>query len=187
VSKGTELRLDPDGVDLIFGLPHQRPNLYAFHPQPDHVIKLWQTFLENVNPLTKILHVPTFHKVILDTSADLQKVSRSTEALMFAIYSCTVVSMSDDECKESIGEPKARLLVRWRCACQQALMSAGLLHSSDLVVLQAFVLYLVCIRLVSDFPVRSGAGAPLSARCSAARLSRPFSQRVSAGAAPSLV
>jgi cell division protein FtsX len=75
-------------------------NLKSLHPLPSQIPFYWQTFLENVNPLVKILHVPTMNKTIKEVQNNLESLSKSTEALMFAIYFATITSMNGTEVRE---------------------------------------------------------------------------------------
>ncbi|CAI7616584.1 unnamed protein product [Penicillium glandicola] len=124
--------------------------LTELHPNPLNIFKLWQAFLENVNPLTKIIHAPTVQQQILDAMSDLPKVSREVEALMFAIYCISLVSMQAEEVEKSLGESKKALLSKCRRGAQLAFKNASLLRTSSSVVLQAFMLYLLCMRSFSD-------------------------------------
>lgn len=63
---------------------------------------------------------------------------------MFGIYCMAVCSMTQDECSSIFGEDVNTLLARYQAGARQALSRAGLLRSSDMTILQAFVLYLVC-------------------------------------------
>ena len=82
-------------------------------------------------------------KQILEASGDLDNVSKALEALMFAIYSSAVNSMTEEECQRMIGEARLTLLDRYTFATHQALLRAKFLKTSDIVLLQAFVLFLV--------------------------------------------
>lgn len=113
------------------------------------IFRLWQTFLDNVNPLVKILHTPTVQQLVLEASGNLKAVSKSMNALMFAIYVSAVNSLSNAECEGMIGQGKSVLLAKYYLGTQQALISAAFLKSSDMVVLQAYVLFLVSWRLFS--------------------------------------
>ena len=124
--------------------PSQKKSLTSLHPNPLHIFKLWQTFLQNVNPLTKLLHTPTAQQQILEATSDLAGISKEFEALMFCIYCLAVVSLSDKEVQNSFGEEKPVLLARYRRGAQLALAKAGILRTSSIVMLQAFLLYLVC-------------------------------------------
>lgn len=122
--------------------------LRSFHPQPIHIFRLWQTCLDSVNPLAKLFHAPTVQQMILEASCDLDRVPVSTEALMFAIYLSSVTSLKDEDCKSIMGEQRDVLLTRFSYATQQALINASVLKTSNLVVLQAFTLFLVGLTLL---------------------------------------
>ncbi|KAK1138735.1 hypothetical protein N8T08_002044 [Aspergillus melleus] len=138
-----------DESGLIFG-PPGRTTLSSIHPNPVHIFKLWQTFLENVNPLIKILHAPVVQQQILEAAGDLHAVSKEMEALMFSIYCISVISLGEDEVKRSYGESRATLISRYKRSTETALRNAGLLKTSNMVLLQAFLLYLFSLRLLSD-------------------------------------
>lgn len=113
------------------------------HPPAVQIFRLWQTFLVNVNPLVKIFHAPTVQQTILDASGELEKVSRPTEALMFAIYFLAVTSMSDTDCQSILKEPRQALLSKYCHATQQALINSKFLKSLNISTLQALTLYTV--------------------------------------------
>lgn len=138
---GQTVRLDE--ASLLFGAGSKYYDLAAMHPNPVGVFKLWQVFLENVNPLTKIIHAPTLQQRILDASGDLGSVPKDIEALMFAIYSAALTSLDDDEVLQSFGESRDKLLALYRQGTQRALVNAGLLSTSSMMVLQALVVFIV--------------------------------------------
>jgi hypothetical protein len=143
ISDGTE----HDGGSLLFGTTSPITSLTALHPQPVQIFRLWQSFLDNVNPLSKIIHAPTVQHQILEASANLEKISRSMESLMFAIYAISVNSMDNRECETMLGESKQILLARFVKATERALIKASFLKSTDLVVLQALTLFLVSVSI----------------------------------------
>ena len=132
-----------DGGSFLFSSTIPATSLTALHPQPVHIFRLWQTFLDNVNPLSKLLHAPTMQHQVLATMGNPGSLSKSMEALMFAIYAAAVASLDNDECMSTMGESRSALLTRYSMATQQALIRAHYLKTSDLVVLQAFTLFLV--------------------------------------------
>ncbi|CAG9983398.1 unnamed protein product [Clonostachys byssicola] len=117
-------------------------NLHDMHPEPKHIYRFWQIFVERVNPLTKIIHVPTLQQRVLDASWDLTSISKPLTAMLFAIYTLAVTSISDEECEASFQEKRLNLLMRYRTASIRALVAAEFLTTRDLEVLQAFVLFL---------------------------------------------
>ena len=141
-----------DGYDLVFGEQGTK-DLADLHPSPLHIFRLWQIFLDNVNPLVKIIHAPTVQQQILDASADLGRVSENTEALMFGVYCMSIASTTTEDCKAFFGKDRDLLLAQYHAGARKALTNAGLLRSSDLVVLQAFTLYLVGLRQSTTWPV----------------------------------
>jgi len=142
-----------DGAALLLGVASSTTALTNLHPQPVHIFRLWQTFLDNVNPLSKVIHAPSVQYQILEATGDLANISKPVEALMFAIYAAAVNSLDNSECQSILGEPKSTLLARYFMATQQALIRAGFLKSSELVVLQAFTLFLVSTFLNDSFLV----------------------------------
>ena len=107
---------------------------------------LWQIFLDNVNPMTKILHAPTMTKTLAQACEQLDNLPRGLEALMFAIYGFAVYTIDDDECEMKLGETRKILLARYRHATRKALARARFLNTSELIVLQALSLYLFSMR-----------------------------------------
>lgn len=87
----------PDHQSFVMGYSSADVNMKALHPLPSQVPFYWSTFLENVMPLVKLLHVPTMDKVIKEVQHNVDAISKSTEALMFSIYFATITSMSDEE------------------------------------------------------------------------------------------
>ncbi|CAJ2508055.1 Uu.00g092410.m01.CDS01 [Anthostomella pinea] len=117
-------------------------DLEDLHPQPAHVFHLWQTFLERVNPITKIIHVPTLQPMLFEAAISRASVLKNTEALLFAIYLMAAVAMTQDECRERLGYTRAEALDRFSKGCRTALVRIGILKDYDLTILQAMVLYL---------------------------------------------
>ena len=62
---------------------------------------------------------------------------------MFAVYALAITSMEPRDCVHAFGETRSILLNRYRSGAAQALIAARLHSTSDLEVLQAFVLFLV--------------------------------------------
>ena len=125
---------------------HSAAELKAMHPRPLIIFRLWQVFLDNINPLTKLLHAPTVQQHLLDASANLEKISREWEALMFAIYLSAIQSMSAHECQDVMEEAKGVLVRRYHAAVRSALLRADFTSSLDLLLVQAFALYLLSVR-----------------------------------------
>jgi len=120
------------------------------HPQAGRIQQLWSIFQENVDPLTKVVHVPELDPAMQRACSDAESVSRSFEALMFAVYSAAVMSLSDDECKALLNEPRKRLLASYIASTRVALSRAKIMSTTDIVVLQALILHLLSIREIHE-------------------------------------
>lgn len=118
-------------------------NLEELHPQPAHVFRLWQIFLERVNPLTKVIHVPSVQPMLVEAASSRANIPRNIEALLFSIYLLAAVALTEEECIERFGYTKDEAYGRFSKGCRSALMRIGILKNYDLVVLQAMVLFLV--------------------------------------------
>lgn len=127
-----------DGYVLL-GTPKVVTNLRPFHPQPVQTFKLWQAYLDNVNPLLKLIHTPSVQQMISHTSGNLDNLPKNVEALLFSIYTMAVESLDDSECMAILGESKAVASQRFKTATQYALLNASFLKTSDMMVLQALV------------------------------------------------
>lgn len=125
---------------------HSAVELKALHPKPLMIFRLWQIFLDNINPLTKLIHAPTTQQRLLDASAKIETISKESEALMFAIYLSAIQSMSADECQSVMGESKGVLIRRYHPAVRSALLRANFTSSLNVLVVQAFALYLLSVR-----------------------------------------
>jgi hypothetical protein len=132
-----------DGSRLLFGSPTSSVGLRPLHPQPVQAFKLWQCYLDNINPLVKVFHAPTVQQVVTEANGNLDQVPRNVEALLFAIYCITLESLSDGECTAIMSEPKVAVRERFRSGAQHALINASFLKTSDLMVLQALTLFIV--------------------------------------------
>ena len=118
-------------------------DLTASHPEQVQIFKLWQIYLENVNPLLKVTHTPTLQPRIIDAISNLETISPALEALLFGIYCVSILSLADDECVTVFRSPRKDLLMRYQSACQQALQKCSPWKSSDLDGITAMYLYLV--------------------------------------------
>ncbi|CAG7558369.1 unnamed protein product [Fusarium equiseti] len=116
-------------------------NTYELHPEPKHIYFLWQTFVETVNPLIKIIHIPTLQKRILEATWNLAQIDKSLAALMFSIYTLSVTSLSAEDCQSSLGQDRGVLITRYRTATLRALTEADFMTTKELEVLQAMVLF----------------------------------------------
>lgn len=107
---------------------------------------LFQLYFDNVHPLVMVQHRPTAERFFTSQKSLFSYGAfrfPSLQAVSYANFFAAVVSISDDECLEKLGEKKEILLARYKRGCEQALVKADYLNSMELVTLQAFCTYLV--------------------------------------------
>jgi hypothetical protein len=93
----TEIPTENNHHSFIMGYNSSEVDLKRLHPPRSQIPIYWQTFQANVNPVTKLVHVPTMNRVIADVQNNLDLLSPSTEALMFSIYFATIISMTPED------------------------------------------------------------------------------------------
>ena len=109
------------------------------------MFRLWQLYLDNVNPLLKITHTPSLQGLIIEAASDVTNINPALEALMFSIYCMAILSLEVDDCQAIFGSSKEDLATRFQFGCQQALINCGFLRSADRNCLTALYLYLVSL------------------------------------------
>lgn len=118
-------------------------DLLEFHPSHEDAMKLWTTHVENVEPLCRILHVPSTAKMLDAVSRQPSTATRSQECQLFAIYHFAVYSMPDEDCLRLLGQRRSDLLVKYEHAMRQALVNASWLKTTEMPVMQALTLFLM--------------------------------------------
>jgi len=124
--------------------------MLSLHPPADQALEFWAMYKENVDPLVKVLHIPTFEPVVLEAVGHPEKISKSLEPLMFAIYYGAITSTMPNECLERWGSDRDTLLTRYRFGLEQGLARANFLFCDEMVILQALVVFLILLRRNDD-------------------------------------
>lgn len=117
--------------------------LSTLHPPQAQIFKLWQLYLENVDPILKLTHTPTLQPRIIDAVSDVTKIEPNLEALMFSIYCMAIHSLDEDECQAMFGTPRNDILRGYQMGAREALLNCGFLRSSNRECLTALHFYLV--------------------------------------------
>ena len=135
--------IDNSGFALI---KHTHPSGRPRHPPMNRLHQLWEIFVSNVDPLTKVVHVPSLRPTIEKAAKSPEVIPRALEALMFAIYGSAVMSLSRGECEQRFAEPRNRLLSQYISATETALSRARVMDTTSIVILQALVIHLTTVR-----------------------------------------
>ncbi|RGP77585.1 transcriptional regulatory [Fusarium longipes] len=134
---------------MLFGSRQSAVELHTLHPDPAQLFRLWQIYLDNVNPLLKVTHTPTLQARIVEATSNLKEIPPTLEALMFSIYCMAVLSLSQEECRSMFKQSKEQLSTRYHFGCQQALLNCNFLRTGSRDCLTALFLYLVSVRAAS--------------------------------------
>ena len=129
--------------NLFFGSCSTNVDISTLHPDQVQIFRLWQIYLDNINPLLKVTHTPTLQPRMIDAAGNVTNISPTLEALMFSIYCVSILSLDEDECRASFRTSRDDLLKRYRFACQQSLLKCGVLRTRSVECLTALYLYLV--------------------------------------------
>ncbi|RDW56719.1 hypothetical protein BP6252_14012 [Coleophoma cylindrospora] len=121
--------------------------LYLRHPSAQEIDKLWDRYLISVHPMTKLFFDWEKEPLLKRAAENPQALSKAEQAFSFAVYFITILSLSDKECDGIISGPRRLLLLdAFQAAVEASLLAVEYFATSDLLVLQAFLLYLLAIR-----------------------------------------
>lgn len=144
---------------ILFGSSplHQR-ELRLLHPPPTQLTALFCFYQTNVDPMAKILHIPSLRKLVMSASANVDAIPSGNyvEALLFAMYYAAITSLTEEECSHNFRDGRNSLLARYRSGTESALSNADLLSTKEIGTLQALVIFLVstfgCTDMCAVFP-----------------------------------
>lgn len=83
------------------------------HPPVAQIWSMYQIFSDNVDPLLKLTHLPSFHHQVLSAIEDVLAMDSGTETLLFAIYFSALVSISNTECMQKFKMERIEALSRY--------------------------------------------------------------------------
>jgi hypothetical protein len=121
-------------------------DLKELYPSRWQATLLWQAFISRVDPMVKVLHIPSTQSCIFAAINRPESVRSDTRALLFAIYfAATTAFISDDTQNESLHFD----LRRYQRGMEISLYQAEFLDAPTITSLQAMVIYQVgcCVEL----------------------------------------
>lgn len=131
---------------LMGALMGFRRNLLHCHPTHAEAMVLWNTHIENVEPICKVLHIPSSTKMADEVSRKPETAARENECVLFAVYHFAVFTLTDEKCEKLFGRSRDALMQRFHFATRQALVNASFLTTTDIPVMQALILFLLACR-----------------------------------------
>ncbi|KAK3368549.1 fungal-specific transcription factor domain-containing protein [Podospora didyma] len=124
------------------------PDLRDFRPLPSQIPFLVNVFAENINCIIGVVHIPSINKMVRSLrGSSVSSLTPANEALMFSLYYAAIVSMDDEEVVANFGSTKPELSLKYRLGLEYALAKADFLNIPDLVLVQAFGIFVALIRL----------------------------------------
>ncbi|RAO67797.1 uncharacterized protein BHQ10_003809 [Talaromyces amestolkiae] len=123
-------------------------DVLSFYPDTQLALRLWNVYITSVDPVLKILHIPTVQSTIVGIILDPKSAQSSIVALTYAIYFAAVTALCHDD-NESIVLPceKSLLLENYKKALDQLLMPTELMRRPEIESLQALAIYATCLRV----------------------------------------
>ncbi|OLN94140.1 putative transcriptional regulatory protein C139.03-like protein 11 [Colletotrichum chlorophyti] len=131
---------------LVGGGEAEGDNPQDLYPSASQTFRLWQTFLERVNSLTKIIHAPTVQPYVVEAGSGPGTLPPNVDALLFAMLSITIVTMTEEECMALLGLSCKAAFRRFASGVRTSLLRADFLKTHDLTTLQALVLHIMSIQ-----------------------------------------
>ena len=142
-----EFKADLTGFNFLLCAPNSfkvTPDALQ-HPSGPMIDVVRAIFIQNVDPIFKILHGPSILLFTQEGRQTMDHRSRdaAVEALSFAIYYSAVNTQDEHACQLKFGIDKTALLNRYRFACEVWLARADFVNTVDIRTLQAFTIFLV--------------------------------------------
>jgi hypothetical protein len=133
----------------LFGLSsypsssHLNPSHRQLQPEKWQSIQLWQAFVQNVDPVVKLLHLPTLQLTMYSAIDKPEEAPVDVRCLMYAIYFAATISLDPDETARMLGQRKSAALDQFRAGLELSLASSTILETPTVTGLQALSIYLV--------------------------------------------
>lgn len=114
------------------------------YPDTQLALRLWNVYVKSVDPVLKILHIPTVQSTVVETILNPKSAQSSVVALTYAIYFAAVTALCHDDDEPAVLPcEKPMLLEHYKKALDQLLMPTELMKRPELVSLQALAIYAV--------------------------------------------
>lgn len=140
---GSEELTPENNADLFFAGDLTSSSVDDFTPDPIHAFKLWQFFLDRVNPLFKVVHVPAVQPMIMDGATNLRGLPYHQQALIFSIYTTAALSLSEVESVQLLGMSRESAIQKFLAGTKVALVRFNFLKNYNMTALQALVHFVV--------------------------------------------
>ncbi|OCK84793.1 hypothetical protein K432DRAFT_94554 [Lepidopterella palustris CBS 459.81] len=137
-------------LTLLFGSPTQGAQSTNADitqlPTRQEAEVLYQRYLESVNPVTHVLHIPSFKRLFDSYWVNIDIGSPnpdSSTALVLSVCMVAAASLSPLQSKAKFGIPQEDLCQKLQTATENALVRANWTRTSNIRTLQALTIYLI--------------------------------------------
>ncbi|KAH6959903.1 hypothetical protein BKA56DRAFT_500347 [Ilyonectria sp. MPI-CAGE-AT-0026] len=121
--------------------------LTSYLPPKLAAMQLWRVFVDNVDPCSKVLHIPTDEITIYTAIDDPSSASPEVLALCCAVYYAATVALEPAEVANILGDDKYVILHQFKKGIEQAFAHSEFLEAPTVVLLQALAVYLAAVRV----------------------------------------
>jgi hypothetical protein len=111
---------------------------------------LWRVFLDRVDPVTKIIHAPSFRPNIVDAAAGFRNMPPQTKGLLFSMFIVASLALSKTEHWDLLGRSKEDTIAAYSANFRAALAQYSYLTNYNLDTLRSLALYSVRSSIASS-------------------------------------
>jgi hypothetical protein len=120
-------------------------DVLEFYPDTKLALQLWNVYIKSVDPVLKLLHIPSIQSTVISTIVDPRSARSSTVALTFAIYFAAVTVLCHNNSNDPIDLhcETITLLKRFKISLDRLLLVTDIMNQPELTALQALTIYVV--------------------------------------------
>ncbi|KAK2000868.1 fungal-specific transcription factor domain-containing protein, partial [Colletotrichum falcatum] len=128
--------------DLAKSVQTKSMDSNIFSLGPVEMFRLWQVFLERVNPMIKVIHVPSLEPLVFAAATGRLNTSADFEALICSINLVAILALSEFETIQLLNVEKSHALRCSTLALKTAMKKIDFLKKYSIGTIQCLVLYL---------------------------------------------
>jgi hypothetical protein len=111
---------------------------------PKRLWAMWEQYRTSVDPILKLVHIPSVQHLFLSTEDEQKDVEAGAEALKYAICFAAAASLDQKPSEASSCATSRALLVTYSSKVETALTNSRFLAEPTIASVQALTIYLVC-------------------------------------------
>lgn len=141
--------------DSAWDMPHSTAapasNTDGSFPSPWQALQLWQAYVNNVDPVIKILHIPSIKPHIHAAIKDIERADKSMALLLSVVFFAAAISLDNENALRLLGCEKGAALQQFQRQVELAIAKSNVMHSPCLRSLQGLTIYLVSSALADCY------------------------------------